>query len=1392
MSSAPSHKHFSRTTNHRGIRGSGLRELNTGLLEGTGNTMTHPPPGESDFEYINYGEEDQMEIYGYKKCPWKTAGTWTLILLTCGLARLLFHWKPTWMLKSTHKRCSLQSAEKVLVAEQYHKRHRRYYVKTVKTVRADSALNGGTSGFDSEPCWNDHMLTDVNYIEKAHLAVHFSGGSFKSYNVLRLFRCKKQTYVWDEDSGDFHKLCGLDKRVLVSVLHQHQGLTQQEQLSRILAFGPNEIIVPVQSVVTLLFLEVLNPYYVFQLLSFILWFADDYMYYALTILAMSAFGVIMSVIQARKTQHKLRSTIHASDVATVMRGPAQTETVSTDQLVPGDVLVIPRHGYTMNCDAVLLTGNCIVNESMLTGESVPVTKTPLPNHPDLLYDKKEHAKHTLFCGTQIIQARYFGHESVLAVVIRSGFSTSKGELVRAILYPPPVDFKFERDSYRFIGLMAAVAMIGFVYTVVTKVLRGLSVSALILEACDLVTVVVPPALPAAMTVGSFYAQKRLEKKAIYCISSRNINIAGAIDCVCFDKTGTLTEDGLDMWGVVPVQNSTFLTPQRAVSCLNNDEFVFGMATCHSLTIIDGDLSGEPLDLKMFESTGWQLEEHDIEDTSKFDMLFPTVVKPPKGRYTSAGKDSDIDDITLGIVRQFPFSSNLQRMSVIMRKLGDAHYTAYCKGSPEMIASLCHNNTVPADFDTVLQGYAQEGYRVLALAYKGLPKINYVKTQRIQREEIESNLIFLGLIVMENRLKPETTGIIKQLKSANIRTVMITGDNLLTAVSVARECGIVNSSQRIIIVHGKPPQLSGPPRLFYTNASSRLIQRDAPTTELVGGDIGNSNSITSGLSLDSSYTSGTQTLTSIHGEAISAKDDNNIDAADYLFALDGQSWGILRDYFQDTVPKILARGAVFARTSPEQKQQIVQGLQDIGYYVAMCGDGANDCGALKAAHAGISLSEAESSVASPFTSKEANISCVPNLIREGRAALVTSFGIFKYMAAYSLTQFVSVMILYSIDSNLTDIEYLYIDLFIITTFAFFFGRSEAYEGPLFKQPPVLSLVSFSCVLSLVTQAITVTAFQSASFFIIQQAPWFEPFNSSVREDEDGSVECYENYALFAVSSFQYIILALIFSKGAPYRKFIFCNVGFLLTFVVLTGFTVYLILWPFEWLRDSFELMLPPDMKYRVLMLILALTNFVVSAFLEYFIVDHIFIQKLRYELPRKNKSSKLYLLVEEHLKHDFLWPPITKEVVCDSAVSDENRRTRRPIVSKIYSVDERKNNISSLISAGSSHNNEVTLSPATFLEQKKTNISSLNSVEHVSTRASNSVANSSSSVPEMGTNKLSGVNSRNIVYTVINPVADIHATDSDHKSEEPLTVSPKTLVNGTNVASSVCTVEKLS
>lgn len=311
---------------------------------------------------------------------------------------------------------------------------------------------------------------------------------------------------------------------------------------------------------------------------------------------------------------------------------------------------------------------------------------------------------------------------------------------------------------------------------------------------------------------------------------------------------------------------------------------------------------------------------------------------------------------------------------------------------------------------------------------------------------------------------------------------------------------------------------------------------------------------------------------------------------------------------------------------------------------MCGDGANDCGALKAAHTGISLSDAESSVASPFTSKNPNITCVPNIIKEGRAALVTSFGIFKYMASYSLCQFISVMILYSIDSNLTDIQYLYIDLFIISIFAFFFGRTESYSGKLVKETPLSSLISLSPILSLSLQLFLVGVFQVAAFEHVQTQDWFVPFNATAREEADSeNVACLENYTVFAISSFQYVILAIVFSKGPPYRQSIFSNYGFMLSSIGLTAFSAYLILYPFEFLRTKFELIIPPVWDFRLYMLAYALVHFVLAILIEVFIIENLVFKKLRFKFHDIDKSRRKFLAIERDLHKDAKWPTLTSD-----------------------------------------------------------------------------------------------------------------------------------------------------
>ena len=126
----------------------------------------------------------------------------------------------------------------------------------------------------------------------------------------------------------------------------------------------------------------------------------------------------------------------------------------------------------MTCDAVLLNGNVIANESMLTGESVPVTKTGL-NHSkeQTKLCIKSDARHILFSGTQLIQTRYYSNEKIKALVTRTGFNTTKGELIRSILFPKPVEFRFNRDTYKYIAGLSIISIAGMIYTFVLKLQR---------------------------------------------------------------------------------------------------------------------------------------------------------------------------------------------------------------------------------------------------------------------------------------------------------------------------------------------------------------------------------------------------------------------------------------------------------------------------------------------------------------------------------------------------------------------------------------------------------------------------------------------------------------------------------------------------------------------------------------------------------------------------------------------------------------------------------------------------------------------------------------------------------------------------------------------------------
>lgn len=609
------------------------------------------------------------------------------------------------------------------------------------------------------------------------------------------------------------------------------GLSEPIREQRRLLFGANAIDIEGKSLVGLLMDEVLHPFYVFQIASILLWSLDDYYYYAFAIALISVSSIASTLIETKRTIERMREMSRFScPVQALVDG--EWKEVDSSSLVPGDVFDASDATLAVfPCDAFLLSGDAIVNESMLTGESVPVSKIPVKDDAVRAYAKEDKkgstevdanlAKHYLFSGTKIIRVRPGAGERALALVTRTGFNTTKGALVRSMLFPKPMGFKFYRDSMNFIGVLAMIAGFGFMISAVQFIRIGIAWQTILIRALDLITIVVPPALPATLTIGTTFAIDRLRKSGIFCISPNRVNIGGKVNVVCFDKTGTLTEDGLDVLGARTIDRHTerFSELHAEVSdiparCGANGKtpLLYALATCHALKLIDGEVIGDPLDIKMFEFTGWTLDEgksskpaakSDAKYAERPQTLVQTVVRPPgtdswrlEDALKSNGKHAHF--LELGVIRTFDFVSALRRMSVVVKKLKSSSMEIYVKGAPEIMSEICDPESFPKDYDDMLSYYTRNGFRVIAIAGKSVDNLTWLKAQRMKREQAESDLQFLGFIVFENKLKEGTAPAIHALRTAHLACRMVTGDNVRTAISVARECGLVSHSASVYI------------------------------------------------------------------------------------------------------------------------------------------------------------------------------------------------------------------------------------------------------------------------------------------------------------------------------------------------------------------------------------------------------------------------------------------------------------------------------------------------------------------------------------------------------------------------------------------------------------------
>jgi len=565
-------------------------------------------------------------------------------------------------------------------------------------------------------------------------------------------------------------------------------------------YGPCVMELPRPSCIVLFVREVLQPFYLFIVYAVILWYIEKYIYYASIILFTSVVSIGINLYQVMDLNKKIYEMAFYTRPMHVLRGK-HVEEMSSSEFVPGDIVFI-KQAIKLPFDGVLLGGSVLMNESALTGESVPIVKKAV-DRQQFQQTQTPDRSSLVFEGTELVQLcshssnpthRPYTDYGLMVLVTRSNFSTMKGQLIRIITFPRSRSIKFFRESAKFIAFLFVLSIVSYLI-LISKLRVYVETADLVQKFFDLITITVPPGLPASMSVGIIYSLNKLKSKNIYCISPDKIILGGRVEHICFDKTGTLTEEFMDFYEFVPKNGKVFQSPvrlhtknqgenQRNMSTVDSIRALDNMASCHSIMNLEGTekLIGDPMEIKLFEFGGYR--------------LIPT--SPLQTKFNFAESLFHYEGPTKGTVfRRFEFNSEIHRMSVIAGSTSSQNSPlVFCKGAPETMLKIMKPDGIPQDYKQTLEKYTSCGFRVLAVASKAIGG-NEIGT--ISREAAEKDLEFNGFEVFENKLKPETIPAMKELRRAGISIVIITGDNPLTGANIGFKAGVIDEDLNAMII-----------------------------------------------------------------------------------------------------------------------------------------------------------------------------------------------------------------------------------------------------------------------------------------------------------------------------------------------------------------------------------------------------------------------------------------------------------------------------------------------------------------------------------------------------------------------------------------------------------------
>ncbi len=484
--------------------------------------------------------------------------------------------------------------------------------------------------------------------------------------------------------------------------------------------------------------------------------SNDY-FDSIIIIAIVVFNAIMGLVQEAKAEKSLEALKKMTAPTCRVKRNGKISTIKSEQIVPGDIVLLEAGNYVPADCRLISSSNLKIEESSLTGETVPVLKeaNSILKEKTALGDMVNMA----FSTTIVVN----GHGE--AIVTDIGMNTKVGKIAKMIITneapETPIQKKLEE-----VGKSLGIACLGICLLIfVIGLLKKIEPIEMFMTSVGLAVAAIPEGLPAIVTIMLSIGVTKMAKKNNIIRKLPAVETLGSSSVICSDKTGTLTQNKMQVTKIANINGET-----------NDKEYIkwlMGMATmCTDVEISKEngkmELTGEPTEKAIVSKA--------LDEGQNKNKLYNVMKR----------------------VKDIPFDSSRKMMTTI-HKMPNG-YRVITKGAPDVLLKRCNKvydngNVTTLDYSKTKlienqnNKMADEALRVLAIAYLDIPNL----PSKIDTETVEKNLIFIGLIGMIDPPREGVKEAVATCKKAGIKTVMITGDHIITAKAIAKDLGILRGS-----------------------------------------------------------------------------------------------------------------------------------------------------------------------------------------------------------------------------------------------------------------------------------------------------------------------------------------------------------------------------------------------------------------------------------------------------------------------------------------------------------------------------------------------------------------------------------------------------------------------